>query len=167
MLVGTLMVAMLTVDVWRARAPLSARPPHPCCSAAADAAPPAPGTRFYYSRSLNCCAEVRGFLGCSADYTAPCLGFDGDCGDLAEQFKDVPDSGLPDDYECTAFPDEKSARDKIIVGVICFAIGLPFTLVLEELFAMRRAAARPTHRPRSRPSEPRASRWSAAARNAG
>ena len=59
---------------------------------------------------------MRGFLSCSADYTAPCLGFDGDCGDLAEQFKDVPDSGIPDDYECTQFPDEKSARDKIIIG---------------------------------------------------
>ena len=82
---------------------------------------------------------MRGFLGCSPAYAEPCLGFSGDCGDLAEQFKDVPDSGIPDDYECTQFPDENSPRDKIIVGLICFAIGLPFSIIMEELFAVRRA----------------------------
>ena len=79
---------------------------------------------------------MRSLLGCSADYTAPCREFAGDCADLQAQFKDVPDSGIPEEYECTAFPDEKSARDKIIVGLICFAVGLPFTMVLEELFAV-------------------------------
>ena len=43
--------------------------------------------------------------------------------------------------------DEKSARDKIIVGLICFAVGLPFTLVLEELFSQR--CVRPHRAPRA------------------
>ena len=59
-----------------------------------------------------------------------------------EQFKDVPDSGIPDDYECTQFPDEKSPRDKVIVSLICFAVGLPFAFLIEELFAIRRARGR-------------------------
>ena len=111
---------------------------------------------------------MRGFLGCDADYAAPCRGFDGDCGDLREQFASVTDSGIPDDYECTQFPvrsrrppatarhralrsvpwrwggqDEKSGRDKAVVGLICFAVGLPFTVILEELFSVWRAATPP------------------------
>ena len=53
---------------------------------------------------------MRTFLGCSPVYSEPCLGFTGDCGDLQDQFKDVPDSGIPDDWECTEFPARAQRR---------------------------------------------------------
>ena len=139
-LVTTLIFAFLTVDVWRARgtAPRAAE------RAGSLNQSSLPRRRFYYSRSLNCCLEVRAFLGCSAAYLEPCREFTGDCADLQAQFTGVPDSGIPDDYECAAFPDEKSIRDKVIVGLICFAVGLPFAVLIEELFAMRRARASDT-----------------------
>jgi len=40
-------------------------------------------------------------LSCPADYKQPCQGFTHNCGDLADQFKDMVDSPIPDDYECT------------------------------------------------------------------
>ena len=113
-MVVTIMYVMLTIDVW-----------------------------LFYSKSLNCCLEVRAFLGCSPSYLEPCREFAGDCADLVDQFKYVPDSGIPDDYECTAFPDDKSARDKLIVGLICFAVGLPFTLMLEDQYATSNEPAFP------------------------
>ena len=139
-LVVTVIFAFLTVDVWcvwplLGITTVGARDRTPMCVGAAT-------RRFFYSRSLNCCAEVRGFLGCSPSYLDPCREFTGNCGDLLEQFKDVPDSGIPDDYECTQFPDEKSPRDKVIVSLICFAVGLPFAFLIEELFAIRRARGR-------------------------
>ena len=90
---------------------------------------------------MNCCIEVRTFLDCSPSDLDPCREFTGNCGDLLEQFKDVPDSGIPDDYECTQFPDEKSGRDKALVGLIAFAVALPFKLILDVLFMIRRARA--------------------------
>ena len=48
------------------------------------------------------------------------------------------------------FPDEASPRDKLIVGAICCAVALPFTLVLAEMFAKACEPEFPgarTHRP--------------------
>ena len=63
-------------------------------------------TRFYYSKSLNCCIEIRSLLDdgsglvCPpAAFTAPCRGFTGNCADVLDQFSGVQDA-LPDEYEC-------------------------------------------------------------------
>ena len=66
---------------------------------------------FYYSKSLNCCIEIRGLLdtldGVSgfcppAIFAAPCREFTGNCADTEEQFRSLPpdQGGLPEDYEC-------------------------------------------------------------------
>ena len=63
---------------------------------------------FYYSKSLNCCKEIRGLLdnGTGAcppnDLAAPCLEFVGNCADTEEQFRSLPpeQGGLPVDYVC-------------------------------------------------------------------
>ena len=63
---------------------------------------------FYYSKSLNCCLEVRAILdggsgACLPAFATPCNEFVGDCADLIAQFSSVgPDQGgLPTDYVCT------------------------------------------------------------------
>ena len=43
--------------------------------------------RFFYSRGANCCLEIRTILGCDA--AGPCLGYEGDCGDLQAQFAEL------------------------------------------------------------------------------
>lgn len=43
--------------------------------------------------------------------------------------------GLPPDYQCTQFPDMSTTRDAVIVGLICTAIALPYSLFVEELFS--------------------------------
>ena len=91
--------------------------------------------RFYYSKSLNCCIEIRLLLGCPASYLLPCREFVGNCGDTKDQFATLQDSGIPDDYECHQFPDETAFKDKIIVGLICTAVAIPFTFVIGEIFA--------------------------------
>ena len=90
---------------------------------------------FYYSKSLNCCREVRLLLGCDPDYLLPCREFVGNCGDTKDQFVSLQYSGIPDDYECHQFPDETSIRDKIVVGLICTAVAVPFTNIIGEVFA--------------------------------
>ena len=64
-------------------------------------------TWLYYSKSLNCCIEFRGLLGCSADPSQPCLGFTDNCAALREQFDGVPGLGVPDDYHC------RQARERL------------------------------------------------------
>ena len=131
-------MSLLTIDVWCGGVAGGGSP----ARGASQAPPrPPPRRRFYWSRSVNCCAEVRALLGCAPDPSAPCRGFGGDCGDLADQFRGIP-YGVPDDYECVQFPDEKSARDKALVGLIAYAVALPFTLLCEELFSL---SAEPEH----------------------
>ena len=90
---------------------------------------------FYYSKSLNCCIEIRLLLGCPASYLLPCREFVGNCGDTKDQFATLQDSGIPDDYECHQFPDETAFKDKIVVGLICTAVAIPFTYLIGEVFA--------------------------------
>ena len=66
---------------------------------------------FYYSKSLNCCLEVRSILdggsgACLPAFSTPCNEFTGDCADLIAQFSAVgPDQGgLPPGYVCTQVP---------------------------------------------------------------
>jgi len=54
---------------------------------------------FFYSKSLNCCTEIRLLLGCDPSFLQPCRDFVGNCADLQAQFSAVQDA-LPDDYEC-------------------------------------------------------------------
>ena len=95
---------------------------------------------FYYSKSLNCCIQIRTLLGCDPSYLAPCREFVGNCGDTEAQFASLQDSGIPADYVCTAFPDEASPRDKIVVGLICVAVAIPFTYIIGEVLAASNVA---------------------------
>ena len=51
----------------------------------------------------------------------PCRGFEGTCGDITNQFAELP--VLPDfpdgmaDYTCTAFPNDDNQIDSFIVGL--------------------------------------------------
>ena len=61
---------------------------------------------FYYSKSLNCCVEIRGLLDDGSGtvcppalFTAPCRGFTGNCADVMDQFSPVQ-GALPDGYVC-------------------------------------------------------------------
>ena len=96
---------------------------------------------FFYSKSKNCCIEIRSLLDDGTGtvcpptvFTASCRGFVGNCADISLQFAGV-ESALPDDYECHQFPDDSSGRDKLVVGLICAAVSVPFTYVLVEAFA--------------------------------
>ena len=71
----------------------------------------------------------------------PCRGFEGNCGDIANQFATLP--VLPDypnglqDWQCTAFPDDENKPvDSFIVGLISIAIGLPVTLFIATCFGI-------------------------------
>jgi hypothetical protein len=69
-----------------------------------------------------------------------CRGFEGTCGQLAEQFAAVP--VLPDypagmaDYACHAFPDDDAPLDSFIVGLISIAIALPVASFCQTCFAI-------------------------------
>lgn len=77
---------------------------------------------------MNCCAFYRGLLGC-AEEDGPCLGWQGTCGQLLEQFADYPLSLVPG-YDpdttpptikgavCSEFPDPLVPRDRVITGLI-------------------------------------------------
>ena len=78
---------------------------------------------MYYSRGVNCCAELRVLLDSGPDGGAcppvgPCRGFDGNCGDITKQFADVPilpdyPAGM-DDYLCNAFPMDDKPVDRCV-----------------------------------------------------
>ena len=98
---------------------------------------------LFYTRSLNCCLEVRAKLGCSADYTQPCREHAGDCSALPDLFRGFQDDAntyaLDPAYSCHQFPDTEDDavngnRDKWIVSLIAVAVALPFSTVVEELF---------------------------------
>ena len=107
---------------------------------------------FYYSKSYNCCVEIRGLLDDGSgglcppyDFAAPCRGFVGNCADVQQQFGDV--GALPAEYECTQFPDEKAPLDKLIAGLIGCAVAIPFSYLLCEARCLT-APAIPHHLPR-------------------
>ena len=76
---------------------------------------------FYSSKSTVCCAEIRDMLDdgsgtvCPVLSTLPCRGFTGDCSDIITQFTGVQDA-IPDDYYCSAFPDDNSQTDGYLVS---------------------------------------------------
>lgn len=87
---------------------------------------------LYYSRAVTCCREVRELLGCGlADLTAPCRGAAVDCSLLVDQFAEVFPGEIPDDYRCAAFPDDESARDQWLAGIIQVAVAAPVFYVIE------------------------------------
>ena len=64
---------------------------------------------FYYSKSRNCCVEIRSMLDDGSGevcpptlFSAPCREFVGNCADTQEQFTSLPEEqgGLPADWEC-------------------------------------------------------------------
>ena len=124
---------------------------------------------MFYSKSKNCCAQLRELLdsgpdggACPADATQPCRGFVGTCADLRAQFADVPvmpsfPAGLST-YVCTAFPDTASPlstpgaggaslgvplRDALIVGCISAAVALPVAVLLRSVFEAANDAGAP------------------------
>jgi hypothetical protein len=92
---------------------------------------------MYFSKSLNCCLEARTFVGCSPITSEPCLGFTGDCIDLPSAFAgiEVPGApGIPEDYVCLQFPNEESARDSFILGLLSWACSLPVNIMIVNMF---------------------------------
>lgn len=55
---------------------------------------------LFWSKATNCCQEVRAMLGCSPLTTEPCLGYEGDCSLLPEQFMGIEGIDMPEDYTC-------------------------------------------------------------------
>jgi hypothetical protein len=90
---------------------------------------------FYYSKSTLCCQDVRAALGCTAALTDSCIGFVGTCaGLLAWPATAAAFEGQP--FQCTEFPVDGSARDQALVGLICFAVSLPVTFFMSQLFSL-------------------------------
>lgn len=98
---------------------------------------------LFWSRSTLCCAEVRSLLGCSDDPAEPCRGYTGGCAKLADQFRDVPGTGLDAGHECTQFPDANNAWDGIIAALIQVAVMLPVKLGIERAFELANEADAP------------------------
>ena len=100
----------------------------------------------FYAKAVNCCNDLRLILDSGPDGGAcppvgPCRGFEGNCGDLADQYATLP--VLPDfpnglaDWTCTAFPDDENKPvDSFIVGLISIAIGLPVTFFIATCFSI-------------------------------
>jgi len=86
---------------------------------------------FYWSKGSVCCDQVVSLLGCAS--AEMCLGFAGNCGDLATSAQAAAVfAGMPDgpyisggSFVCTAFPADGSARDSFLSGLIGFAVSLP------------------------------------------
>ena len=92
---------------------------------------------MYWSKALNCCLEARALVGCSPVTAEPCLGYTGDCADLATvfagiSFENAP--GIPDDYVCLQFPNDDSQRDSLILGLISWAVSLPVIILILNCF---------------------------------
>jgi hypothetical protein len=78
------------------------------------------------------------------DPIGPCRGFEGNCGDMQDQFAGVQGPyvyGMPpeehdllDDYLCTAFPDDAFVTDQLLVALISVAVALPVELFLARAF---------------------------------
>ena len=62
------------------------------------------------------------------------------CADIASLFPDVYA-----DYVCTAFPNDDSAYDSLLVALIALAVALPVTLFLGSCFEIGARGARRTH----------------------
>ena len=99
---------------------------------------------FYQVKAASCCSQVRTFLGCDPSNDTPCRGFTGDCADIKAQFADVPllDGGTVADFECHAFPDEKSPIDSFYVGLIFALCAIPLRWIIGEMLAKSNEAER-------------------------
>jgi hypothetical protein len=107
------------------------------------------------SRGANCCLEIRDILGC--DPVGPCLGYEGDCGDLQTQFAELQGPWLYSaavgeppseqmslaDYVCHAFPDDAYITDQLLVGLISVAVALPVDIFLMGAFETANAGDAP------------------------
>jgi hypothetical protein len=94
-------------------------------------------------------------LGC--DPVGPCLGYEGDCGDLQTQFAELQGPWLYSvavgdppteqmslaDYVCHAFPDDAYVTDQLLVGLISVAVALPVDLFLAGAFETANAGDAP------------------------
>jgi hypothetical protein len=93
---------------------------------------------FYYSRSKNCCEEVRLSFGCVADTTVDCavpgtsIGGGQDGGGSADCVKLL--NYAPPDWECSAFPADGVLRDTLLCALISVACAKPLLTWLEFLF---------------------------------
>ena len=89
---------------------------------------------------------------CPADYSLPCRGFTGECGDIASQFSSVP--VLPDypnglaDWTCHAFPDDDKPLDSFLVGLIAVACAIPVTWFMQSCFEIANDSEAPEVRSR-------------------
>lgn len=92
---------------------------------------------LYWSRSTQCCAQLRAALRCPPDPAAPCRGFTGNCGDIRTQFADLfldrPDLRPA---ECEAFPDPRYVSHRIALAAIMIAATVPLTVLFTALFEL-------------------------------
>jgi hypothetical protein len=99
---------------------------------------------MYELKAVNCCAALRVILDSGPDGGAcppgagPCRGFVGECGDLTQQFANVP--VLPDyplglsSFVCTAFPDDARFVDTFLVALLSFAATIPVAFFCLSMF---------------------------------
>ena len=98
---------------------------------------------MYYARADECCGVLRVILNSGPDGNncpplGPCRGFTGTCGEIMDQFAELP--VLPDfpngmqDWTCTSFPDDTNDIDSFLVGLISLAVALPVTLFIATCF---------------------------------
>lgn len=83
--------------------------------------PPLTLRRFFYIRGKECCEQVRELLGCPAG-KSHCREFVGTCGQLVEQFAEVPiddsESMLLGQWACRAFPDPQTPLHRFLTGLV-------------------------------------------------
>ncbi len=97
---------------------------------------------LYYSRAYTCCLEVRSALGCDLDVTVPCRGYAHSCADLALYYYRFAAAAIAYEVrgvsglQCSAFPNDRSARDTFLAGLITAAVSLPITAVMHTCFAL-------------------------------
>jgi hypothetical protein len=97
---------------------------------------------LYYSRARTCCNLVRSSLGCALDVALPCRGFSASCADLALSYYRFAAAALAEEtrgvtgLQCAAFPDDRSAGDQFLAGLIVAVVSLPISAVITTCFSM-------------------------------
>jgi hypothetical protein len=141
MIIITLIISQLLVNIWMYAPPPASplarsRQPPRVLTRRARTTPTRTRAARYYSKAVQCCAEVRFILDSGPDggncpAVGPCRGFEGNCGQIAEQFASL--AVLPDypngmaEYTCHLFPGARLCappRDACVLS--CLFVPLTF-----------------------------------------
>ncbi|KAK3262779.1 hypothetical protein CYMTET_28381 [Cymbomonas tetramitiformis] len=102
---------------------------------------------FYYSRVVQCCVDLQGYVGCpEPSRNAACIGYTS-CGDFlgASNNDFLPSESHASDFECKAFP-EATWMGRIWSALVMNAVLIPINVTLMALFGLSGASAgRPGH----------------------